>query len=509
MGPEGPAGAAVPSSPQHQPPADVSCVRSGPQFVASKKDAPSSSSPLMRSDEGSTSTVLQFLPLRDCLTFACVSRECLEKVLPELSRRRRIQFLTRHREEPPHEDGWLALRPEEDGALADGDAAAAFGGNGNNDDEGARSSTFRGCQILSVRERVDHLCGVVPATHPLHDDIERLAADFRCVDPLRQGDPTVTGGEGVGTSSSNDDAATTGRRVAQLRAVTAAHRLHASLSGRCTIRLDPRDIRADDRRPDPARLTVTLEQYMGDVLSACHLSAHSLACLVEGGPPYSGWIEHLDSFPRYRTSLQWYHLWVYHHSTMLRSMPYTAQQARLLGLAPLTGYMFSPPPLQQDGGSEEWWVPPLCFSTTEYLRADRTRLPKKQGSIRSVFFDSDWYADLHGGSHETVLSEFGPLGPAFRGRDRLTQIVMRPFDVARHMTKMTQLSPPRALLTHGEVQEGCVVVDLSVQPTWIETWIQGDHPIIRWMMRLQDELVKTRPMTVAPPLVVIQSTQYT
>jgi hypothetical protein len=507
--------------------------------------------------------IFQFLSLRQCLIYTCVSRGGLEEMLPELERRRTVQFLRRHREEAVSvvvEDDNDDDEEEEEGDEEEGDsqsvtrpsrimvltrrvrlspcpespgpstAAAARTTDLTAQMHGGIETPFLQpllelhdlyseeritCLLPSVKERVEALYRAIPASHPFNGDLRRLVLDLQQqrhpTSPSSSCDMSIC-------SSGRDESPSRGNATAGLidvlHQVMAAHRLHSSLLARSTVRLAPVQVPQSIRTStatatppadnDPNEVSVTLDQYMGDVLSAYCLSGHSIAGLVEGGPSFAAWIDHLAAMltdaPIHDAeagggaasgcAIHWYHVYVYLHSSALRSIPYPAG-GRDFGLAPPVGYLvpiYGPPGgygSDAPGAARQLVLPPCAFRQTHVTGlagpdTRQKRLRALRRLVRLVWARCDRPPGVRTGTHRTLLSNFGPLGPAFRGRDRRT-------------TEGMEVRECLAFLV-GRDDAGGDVPGTGAEPV---------GTVQSWMVRLQEQLRNARPMTVLPPMVVI------
>jgi hypothetical protein len=245
----------------------------------------------------------------------------------------------------------------------------------------------------------------------------------------------------------------------------------------------PQDFRSQARQlPDSTCLSVSLERYLGDVLIACYLMAHSIAGLVrEGAPTEANWVQQLqdtvfspppsldtdddffddDSDDDYEEQQQqqcpprldaagWYHVWVYYHSTLLRISLLTRDQQERLGIDDSSG-------IPLPGGLVQPHAP---------FYGSRMQLMLISVQPRAAM--------------RTTLNQFGPLGPAFRGRDEMTSRVMEADDIVYGINSAISTGMASASLLPPNPQ------------------------VLQWMRGLYQECRRTRPMTVAPPLVTIE-----
>lgn len=167
--------------------------------------------------------------------------------------------------------------------------------------------------------------------------------------------------------------------------------------------------------------SVVLDQYVGDVLCVAYLFHPEALRLVQGGPTTRSVRHNLAE------SKSCYMSWVYLHSSILRVKPFTSVQRHRLG------------------------IPEFCGLS-------------EMGVPRDQFYDSSFLSS----EMTLVFREFGPLGPAFRGRDtvRLREI------------------PARGLFAYMSNERGAV-----------------EELAREWLCLVHEQTRKARPMTVRPPQV--------
>lgn len=555
--------------------------------------------------------VFRFLTLFDCLKYAETSRTSLEHVIPEVDRRRRDQFLIRPCEELTTSGNTILnlstsirqteLPPGDELVAQNVSKGKASHGKAMNDD--GRSDhpflhtsidhdedlceSLKGREIErswyalpSVAERIEGLYRTIPSTHPFNDDLRNLVSDLkknRMVEDSHERKQIP--------NEQNPDL------LRRFSAVTFAHRLHASLLSRCTINLspDPYNLNQPNDKhnvnggnDDAESFTVTLERYMGDVLSARCLIGHSYyfgsrmkasqnrdddmysdddmslqktesngdeydsnsEVVVEGGPSFDLWIDHLVSFKQSNTNptstdadmenfdsgdripsaKDWYQYWVFFHSALLRISPFSLDQAQQLKLGPLSGILepfdvyngaYSQPGpgnvmMDENNGNNNngdanvdtngiqrlqrpWFLPSRTYACFSPECQDVKALSERMNQLFR-------HNNQRIGILETTLNHFGPLGP-FRGRDLVSTEVMLPHklyvSVLRNSLLAWTLNNRRLQNLMGLNRE--YITDLR---RWLGD--SDNRGVMRWMKLLQDQSQKTRPMTVRPPLVTIR-----
>jgi hypothetical protein len=303
-----------------------------------------------------TETVFQFLTLKECLTYTSVSTGSLQEMVPELERRRKIQFLCRHMEEVEivmvtdaedekdkvDNDGveqtsdtypsvgfarrrTVRLTPivspctpmtdqspsnrttmstvEKEGIHIHSNHSEILHGDERFIQPIADLHHFYNaekisCVIPSVKERVETLCRAIPHSHPFKEDLRRLVLDLEkqswsSTHSREDEPPAGTVMSTSSTSSASTVSVIAGQLFESLKDVMAAHRLHASLLARSTIYLAPVQFQQSTQAAN--QVVVTLDQYMGDVFTAYYLSGHSVAGIVEGGPTLLRWINQITN----------------------------------------------------------------------------------------------------------------------------------------------------------------------------------------------------------------------
>jgi hypothetical protein len=426
-------------------------------------------------------SILTFLTIQECLTYGSTSKAILLDILPDLQRRRREQFLFRYGYQTKNPYTLKPILPKN-------------GNNYSDEEKGSVLSESSGqgsdIHILpSITERMQALFRMLPSSHPFNGDLRELALDLR--QEVRKEHPTTT-----------DSFVSS---LLQLQQVTKAHRLHSSMLYRCTIGISRPRRPGDEQRYSPRAtaesptgiLTVSLEHYIGDALCACYFMGHASTGVLDGGlVTHKQWVAHLMSELRRQTdddirtcnALTWYQLWVYLHSTFLRCFPFTPdQQEQLLGLS--SG---------------------ICGRTlhdnNDTMAFVHPHFPYALGNFTHLARFLDHYDDNFPAPavHCTTLNDFGPLGPAFRGRDSIRTIRMDPQFVMSEFAHywwpvssgQSTFSVWPRLVEHG-------LAPYRYDPL-LGRWLTGRNPVIPWMMQLHQACRQNRPMTVEAPLVTIE-----
>jgi hypothetical protein len=280
----------------------------------------------------------------------------------------------------------------------------------------------------------------------------------------------------------------------QLQNLTKAHRLHASLLSRCTITSNPTPCHpgfytTTSRVSNSSRLTVLLEHYIGDTLCAYYLMGHSIAGLVEGGPTHREWTKALFTQLQQQNNQQsinavaWYQLCVYFHSALLRTFPFSPSQQAELGLS-VCGIRGATVPEK------------LTYIHPHYpYMGTGTSVVAETTELVQAF--SGFTLTTPRATHRTTLNHFGPLGPDFRGRDRVQSNVMDPGFLVYRLQHPSFVIPSTWFLVE---QKQHLILDSPA----FHSWFTAEDNVIQWMLELKQECGKTRPMTVVPPLVTIE-----
>ena len=268
-----------------------------------------------------TSQILSFLPLQDCLSFAACSTASMKDVFPSLVRRRnrltaRSAYSTKLRQ-------FTSLAPR-DFDIHGGDWQP----------------------IPSVQEQVEDLAHQVPRSHTSTGRIYQLRDSLR--QPLD---------ENLSKHTTSFD-----EIFRSMKDGVLAHKLHAAIL-RDTMSSDPLE----------ASSSVSVDQYLGDVLCLTYLFNQSNLGLIEGGPTSANLKPDLRGTHRVSSC---YRSWVYLHSSILRVKTFSEPQRQRLGVSELPNIL-----------SE---LIPNDFCINEFFLSSEMTL---------------------------VYSDFGPLGSTFRQRD--------------------------------------------------------------------------------------------
>lgn len=393
--------------------------------------------------------LMSFVSLFDCLKLSRTSLMFMEELNRELKKRRkRMKQSYAYSCLPEHEGQYKLL------TVADG----------------LKQSSRNTFVLPTVRDRVESLHHALPASH---------SARPMALDMLNEIDREEREIENAPLEENNDDEeeniSERFRVVFQIQQnLIRAHRYHAILlTSAITSNPSPwSGVVQDGGRI----LTIQLQHYIGDVLCAYYLMGHSISGIVEGGPTESAWIDTLllEANVNTRVATNSYHAWIYLHSTLLRIAPFTWEQQKHLGIAlPTSAYTSS-----LDVAKGSLLRPHLPFYCGRHNNhAKRVQL---------------WEALRNLGSHRTKLNSFGRLGPTFRGRDLIRSQTVFPSGCLGVSRDLFNMNP----------DEYSNVAELS---PFLRSWASSsDESTISWLLFMHIEAGRTRPMTVAPPLVTVK-----
>ena len=419
-------------------------------------------SPLAALSADARNHVLNFLPLRDCLRYSQVSKQSLADVLPNLRQRRAKQIEERLAYQRDNAGRFIPANEilKQEISLVQSDSI----------DQSKVAWHF----LPSAAERLKGLYRALPQSHTGKDLARQLMFDTK-----------KNEGENDNGDEENISADDVPSCLQLLQGLSKAHRIHDQLLSQSTIHSrPPTEVGAGN----VDSLSVTLDQYMGDVLIATYLMSHSIAGLVEGNPNhnYTSWTAGLEAEARDTPESinSGYRQWIYMHSTILRTLPQQTSWLNRMKLYPICGERGETvfPVAGEESVKIEFMYPPLPFLNDTHTNATVNLLKVLAGPRRRTHW-----------SHSTRLADFGPLGPAFRGRDDVRFLSMTPGNILKHLGMFNALC--RAT---GSDRPPKVLTDV---------WLTRSEEESEWMLCLSKECYRNRPMTVQPPLVTISAFQ--
>lgn len=420
--------------------------------------------------------IFSFLPIQECLAFGSTSIKNLIEIQPELRLRRKRftqTFVYNSLIEYPKACGPINL-------------ATMWKTKGNRDIH----------LLPTVRDRIETLHKILPNSHPLATsvlDLLRAIRDIHNDDAKHKRETKDLPRKSLMIDfQSAFDAH---------KKLILPHKSHSILLAQ-SIQSNPvhcdrgyrHGISGGSHSNDGNVLTVTLERYVGDVLCAFYLMGHSAASIIDGGPTENDWIDaieaelpclttaHWDEFepkaPLGVTASTWYRCWIFVQSTLLRIAHFTWGQQIQLGIA-------SPMPTSSSSQGI------LDVSEGSLLRPHKPFAGCEKSSImRRLTLVTNF------GPLRVTFNDFGPLGPSFRGRDLIQSHTIYPATTMGVIIYFDGLNPEEyAKCTQGPIP--------SFLP-FLRNWSASQDTVIQWLLELHTESSKSRPMTVAPPLVTIK-----
>ncbi|KAI2492477.1 hypothetical protein MHU86_22057 [Fragilaria crotonensis] len=259
------------------------------------------------------------------------------------------------------------------------------------------------------------------------------------------------------------------------------HKLHALIL-RQIIRSNPLVVDLGHSYDSHGALTVTLTRYIGDVHCAFYLLGHSNSGIIEASPTDNEWKANLMSeLNNSRNIEKYYRAWVFLHSTLLRVAPFSSQQQACLGIA-------SPTPSRTEiavanAGHGSLSCPHAPF------RANVTDAFWQQHSIEA------WLSRFP--PLRVTFRHFGQLGPAFRGRDMMELLLLHPATLTSVVSTFAETDPREYTAASGS----------STGPTlspMLRHWVNEEHDLIQFMVRMHEQSRRIRPVTVVPPLISLR-----
>lgn len=417
--------------------------------------------------------LFRYLTIQECLFYGTTSRTSLTEIFPDLQRRRKEQFLLRHAYQIGQPSIILPVFEK-----VTTHAGAILSTN--------LLDNQQWHTLPSVAEGIQGLYRSLSPSHPLDTDVQALCLDLKKETPVLEGY----------TSFSSSTSGNFRSCLVQLQKLTKAHRLHASLLSRCTVGSNPNacdpgfyTLTSRETARDPSSLTILLEHYMGDVLCVYYLLGHSIAGLVEGGPTHGQWINSLLETIKQQNNdhsinaVVWYRLWVYFHSAILRTFPFSPLQLKTLGLLSCGIQGVTVP------GNLTYIHPhyPFMGTGTSVVR-ETTELVQAFSERNAAILRADL---------RTTFNRFGPLGPSFRGRDRVHSRSMRIDFLLHRLEHPSYVIPSTWFLVE---QKQHIILDSPA----FHSWFTSEDDVILWMLESKEECGKSRPMTVSPPSVTIE-----
>ena len=312
------------------------------------------------------SSIVCYVPLHDLLTFASTSLSCMKSILPELKRRRNRISQDHAWEECccPTSFNSKLLSLTEEGEERYGDIYF----------------------IPSALARLKCLFRSLNVDHPQRSCIYQLIRDI----------------ENYDDSNIPDENESFQHVLATTQNIVNAHKLHSAIL-RNAMYLKPADISGNENSG-----RVSLHRYIGDLHSIYFCMGHSVAGIIEGVSE-TKWMEKMsnildkceqktDDNQVVSSTIDWYQIYLFFHSSYLRGCPLSPEVMIALGLANESTVHF----IARGKSDMRCFEPHRPFRGLEKLHVmERIEFLKDNCSVFTIAYD------------------FGPLGPAFRGRDRV------------------------------------------------------------------------------------------
>ena len=402
--------------------------------------------------------VLSFLPLKDVIQLGATSIRSLSDIQNELKRRRqrfnqRFCYIS------------TSNRPNKAQLYAPGLGDIHL--------------------LPTVRDRIDSLATVLSTSHHCYRHVAELrAAVANAVDLGTEPGDTLEITPVLCTHINN----------------TRAHKLHALILSKL-ISSNPShvDFGQPNGDADEGALTVTLERYVGDVLCLFYLLGHADAGIIEASSDEIVWRSRIMSdltLVSYDTAVDqavghdeaqtlqgvsmavWYRAWIFVQSSLLRVAPFTWHHQVRLGIA-------SPTPTVVDTAAFDVAHGSLL----------RPHLPFSGG--RNVPFWRRLLTITNFPAIRVTFTNFPPLGPTFRGRDMIESHVLHLSTVVGTVICFESMDP-------HEYSRGPTT---QFRP-FLQHWASGQESVIQCLLQQHEQIRRTRPMTVVPPLVTLRPIVY-
>lgn len=276
--------------------------------LAVRKESSTDTISLLTLNHDCLNAMLSFLSLRGCLKFASLSKTSMAQIYSDIHRRRlKMKTPSVYRVLPELHQYQMMPASNRD--------------------------TEQDWQDLpTIRDRIEWLLLAIPHAHHLRSRVRALLDAIDEPDDTNDNAPNNNVGEAAPSFQ---------ELLARHSTLTRAHRLHATV---LTDAVFANPTNCDEHgRPTPEEmpainqrfLTTTMDTYIGHVLVACYLMGNSISGLVEGSITETQWVARFSWVTTnlgVQYALNWYHAWIFLHSTMLRVAPFTTRQRGQLGI---------------------------------------------------------------------------------------------------------------------------------------------------------------------------------
>mmetsp|Transcript_6737 Transcript_6737/g.7615 ORF Transcript_6737/g.7615 Transcript_6737/m.7615 type:complete len:450 (-) Transcript_6737:796-2145(-) len=437
------------------------------------------------------SNVLRFLCIYDVLTYASTSKISMYNVLPLIYKIRKDMMKS-----------ILQNNDQDKVVIINGQhnfyrRCDVVGRNVNVNVNERHSSHLADKKLIknntilpSILERLQSLYRIIPLAHRLNWHIHELILSIEKTHELNSLDSFQKDMKDI----QFDDLFETFQNMLKV------HKLHANLL-QSTIYFDPllpsRNTNIIDnqttRRPnwyslydDNNAMDIHLDQYLGDVLIAHICMGNTVSGLVEGTSE-TKWLDHcLNQVSKKNIDTicvsTLYQSWIFLHSTMLRNSLLSREEMDRFSISEKGILLSSSLRRESSTSTEEEGIvsTSLTSSFTDHLIDNMIKPP--------IAFHGNLTKTIHEMCEKTRFEssltisfrDFGPLGPAFRGRDSLT--------------------------LHS------IYMENILESLLCRTRAKGSNNISETIMKLgliHSESKKRRPMSCAPHTISLQSSYST
>jgi hypothetical protein len=384
-----------------------------------------------------TRKIISFLPLHSALKYASTSTTSMNNTIVDLKKRRKKLSQTLAWVDFPSQD-----ETRNKNKLYNLESVPK---------EAHVDCTYR---IPSALERLKCLRRSLTVLHPLRDSVHELIVEVE---------------------NNEDDNDTQQLSYFEslfqtLQKLMKGHKLHGRILKRVLYNDSMMDIYEQHGK-------VPLYLYVGDMLIVYFCMSHSVSNIIEGISETKWTTTLLQKLERFEVSRDdrtlvtndWYHLYIFFHSTILRTLPMGLQMIKL-GIVTEAMVNTMSWGKNYDNSSLILIPQPKSFSgdSKEHL-VMKIEEHQKQCCLKCTVFD------------------FGPLGPAFRGRDNVSHIFFNPVTLAAEGV---------SAFWH---MDGKDYIDEGVPNPYLQMLRENSFEPVLTLMRAFQESKKVHPMNVEPP----------
>lgn len=323
------------------------------------------------------------------------------------------------------------------------------------------------------KDRIDSLYKSLPCTHPLNDLVQELYSSLS--QPFS-----------LDTSNDQEFLST----ITKISQVLHCHKLHSQiLSQAVSLSYTYTPPNKEIERS----YHTTTDEYVGNVLIATYLFSN--LDVIDGGiRVYSLGVTKLIHSELHWFRLlylqlkldpqnvhHWYSAWIVLHSSLLRFLPTHAEQQTRLGLCFSSFHIM---PQGQYKFLTKFPLIPLSCRT-------RSELSRIIIGIRDIM-------QIQCKSHYS-FRDFGPLGPAFRGRDHLRRLSIDfrlNCTILQGLIQFVEDHQEDSITSTSFYKEFFFNDDHRYQRFWLDAVVN-----LEWIYNVYYETFKQRPMTVSTPTI--------